>query len=60
MIALPPDYQGNPLVDRKFRELIKFFNELEEKLQYPNCSGYSDQRHEFNKAQDELIMRGIL
>jgi len=28
----------------KFRELVEFFNKLEQDLQHPNCDGYEDQR----------------
>lgn len=60
MITIPAGFQNNSAVDRKFRDLIEFFNELEEELRYPNCEGYEDQRRTLARAEQELIMRGIL
>lgn len=60
MINIPTNFQNNPFCDRKFKELIKFFNELEEKLQHPNCSEYEDQIRELKLAQTDLIKWGIL
>lgn len=60
MINIPEGFQNNPAVDRKFLELVEFFNKLEDELRYPNCEGYSDQRRALARAENELIMRGIL
>lgn len=60
MITIPPNFENNPAVDRKFLDLISFMNRLEESLRYPQCEGYEDQRRELARAQTELIMRGIL
>lgn len=60
MINIPKDFQNNPAVDRKFKELIEFMNQLEEELRYPNCSGYEDQKRLLAAAQRQLIMDGIL
>jgi hypothetical protein len=60
MIIVPQGFQNNPAVDRKFKELIEFMNRLEQDLAYPNCSGYEDQRQVLARAENELIMRGVL
>ena len=60
MITIPQGFQNNPAVDRKFKELVEFMNQLEEQLQYPNCSGYEDQKRILARAEYELIMRGVL
>ena len=60
MITIPPGFQNNPAVDRKFKELIEFFNELQEDLRYPNCEGYGDQWRVLVQAENELIKRGVL
>jgi len=56
MIVIPPNTELNP----KFRELIDMFNKLEERLQYPHCDGYSDQKRVLTKAEEGLIMWGII
>lgn len=60
MIHIPKDFNHNPIVDNKFRDLIQFFNDLEEGLRYPNCEGLADQKRVLATAQDALIMRGYL
>ena len=60
MIRIPENFQNNPAVDRKFKDLVEFFNKLQEELEYPNCEGYADQRRALAQAQAELIRRGIL
>lgn len=57
MINIP---ENTPTINKKFVDLITFFNKLEKDLQYPNCSGYTDQKWLLQKAQSELIMWGIL
>jgi len=60
MITVPLGFQNNPAVDRKFRDLIEYMNKLEQDLQYPNCEGYEDQKRVLARAENELIMRGVL
>ena len=60
MISVPQGFQNNPVVDKKFKDLIEFMNRLEEQLQYPNCDGYEDQKRILARAEYELIMQGIL
>ena len=48
----------NSKLTKQFKELIKFFNELEEKLQYPNCEGNADKERILVQAERELIMWG--
>jgi hypothetical protein len=60
MIIVPKDFQNNPAVDRKFKDLIEFMNRLEQDLAYPNCDGYEDQKRVLARAENELIMRGVL
>gem|GEM_PF-7072850 len=48
------------MVDKKFKELIVFINQLEKELEYPNCEGYSDQKRVLSLAQNELILLGFL
>jgi hypothetical protein len=60
MIVVPSQFKGNAFCDKKFKELIQFFNELEEKLSYPNSEGIADQIRELERAQTELIKLGIL
>jgi len=60
MISVPKDFNNNPAVDHKFLELINFFNKLEDKLRYPNCDGYADEKRILAWAENELIMRGVL
>ena len=60
MINIPQGFQNNPVVDRKFKDLIEFMNQLEEQLQYPNCDGDEDKRRVLARAEYELIMRGVL
>ncbi len=58
MITFPPGYTGNVWTDKNFRQLVEFFNDLERKLEYPNCEGFEDQKRILAKAQSELIMWG--
>jgi len=60
MITVPKDFQNNPFADRKFLELIDFFNKLEQDLQYPNCEGLADAKRILAHAEDQLIMRGVV
>ena len=60
MITIPEGFSDNPSCDRKFTELVKFFNKLEDDLRYPNCEGYADQCRVLTRAENELIMMGIL
>ena len=60
MIVIPKDFQNNPFCDKKFRELIEFFNKLEKELEYPNCEGNADAKRILAKAQNDLIMRGVV
>ena len=60
MITIPNGFQNNPFVDRKFRELVEYFNALEKQLEYPNCEGNEDAKRILARAQNELIMRGVL
>jgi hypothetical protein len=60
MIDIPQDFQNNPAVDRKFKDLIEFFNILQEDLRYPYCEGNADAKRILARAENELIMRGIL
>ena len=49
---------GNFYLTKNFRELIEFFNELEEKLSYPNCEGNIDKQRVLLKAEADLILWG--
>ena len=60
MINIPQGFQNNPAVDKKFKGLIEFMNKLEQDLAYPNCSGYEDQKRVLARAENELIMQGVL
>lgn len=55
MIHVPP---GPIRLLPEMLELIKFFNDLEEKLQYPNSDGYEDQARYLREAERELIRWG--
>jgi len=59
-IQIPLDFKGNPAADKKFKELVEFFNKLEKELEWPNCEGYADKNRILAKAQSELIMREML
>ena len=41
-----------------FKDLINFFNDLETKLEYPNCEGDADRERILIQAEKELIMWG--
>ena len=56
MIVIKPNYP----VSSKFWELVKFFNELEKNLQYPNSEGYNDEKRYLQRAETELIKWGKL
>lgn len=60
MINIPSDFQNNPFADKKFRELVEFFNKLEKDLEYPKCEGNADAKRILARAQNELIMRGVV
>lgn len=60
MITIPKDFQNNPFCDKKFKELIEFFNKLEQDLQYPNCEGNADAKRILAQAENELIMWGVV
>jgi hypothetical protein len=58
MINIPTNYKNSTVFDEDFRKLIEFFNDLEQKLQYPNCEGNLDAQRILKNAQSELIMWG--
>jgi len=58
MIIFPSGYQNSPFTDKNFRQLVEFFNDLEKRLEYPNCEGYADQERVLKRAQQELTMWG--
>lgn len=54
MIVIPPNANLLP----KTIQLIEFFNQLEEKLQYPNSDGIAEQIQRLQHAETELIKWG--
>ena len=54
MIVIP----ANANLSSKMIELINFFNQLENELQYPNCEGRAEEIMLLKRAEIELIMRG--
>lgn len=60
MINVPADFQNSPFTDKKFKELVEFFNALEKDLEYPSCEGNADATRILRKAQSELTMWGVL
>jgi hypothetical protein len=60
MIKIPDGYKCSLVTDKKFKELVNFFNELEVKLEYPNCENDQDVIQTLRKAQDELDDWGVL
>ena len=60
MINIPANYKNSTVFDEDFRKLIEFFNDLEQKLQYPNCEGNLDAERILRRAEAELIMRGTI
>lgn len=60
MITVPADFRNSPFTDKKFKELVEFFNKLEKDLEYPACEGKEDATRILRKAQDELTMWGVL
>jgi hypothetical protein len=60
MINIPSNYRNSPFTDKKFKELVEFFNKLEQDLQYPNCEGKEDSVRILRKAQDELTKWGVV
>ncbi len=60
MINIPANYKNSPFLDKDFRKLVEFFNDLEQKLQYPNCEGNADAERILKNAQRELVMWGKL
>lgn len=54
MIVIPKNAQLLPTTIK----LIEFFNQLEEKLQYPNSEGYAEQIRHLRNAEFELIKWG--
>ena len=58
MINIPTNCMNGPILDRDFRKLVEFFNDLEQKLQYPNCEGNLDAQRILKNAQRELVMWG--
>ena len=58
MIVIPENFQNSAFCDKSFKELVSFFNELEKKLEYPNCDGNEDAIRILKIAQSELIMWG--
>ena len=59
-IQLPLEYQNSPFTDKRFKELVEFFNKLEKDLEYPNCEGYADKTRILRQAQTELTMWGVI
>lgn len=60
MINIPTDFSNNGLTDKKFKELVALFNNLEKDLEYPNCEGNADKNRILARFENELIMRGFL
>lgn len=60
MINIPNDFQNNPFADKKFCQLVEFFNKLEKDLEYPNCEGKADTNRILAQAQNELIKWGVV
>lgn len=54
MIVIPNNAQLLP----ETIKLIEFFNQLEERLQYPNSEGYAEQIMNLRNAEFELIKWG--
>lgn len=54
MISIPPNFQDNPVTDKKFIDLITFFNKLEEDLRYPICEGYADETRRLRLASNAV------
>ena len=44
----------------EFNKLVRFFNKLEESLEYPNSEGYSEQVRRLQKAETDLFLWGKL
>lgn len=42
----------------EMKKLLDFFNQLEKRLEYPNCEGYNDEKRYLLAAQKELILWG--
>jgi hypothetical protein len=57
MINVPSSFYDGPFT-KNFKEMVDFFNDLEEKLQYPNCSGKEDQERVLRQAMKELTLWG--
>ena len=63
MIIIPKDLQpgtriNNEVLGREFLELVKYFNDLEESLRYPNCEGDAEARRILRAAERELTLWG--
>jgi hypothetical protein len=56
MIILPE--RAN--ISKDMRDLVAFFNKLEQDLEYPNCEGQADARRCIEAAEEQLINSGIL
>lgn len=54
MIIVP----ANANLSSKMLGLIKFFNQLENDLQYPNCEGRAEEIMRLKRAEIDLIMLG--
>ena len=54
MITIPEGVYFSP----NFRKLVQFFNDLENRLSYPNCSGKADQILELQAAETTLKKQG--
>ena len=50
----------DPNIPADFIRLIDFFNILEKSLQYPNCSGYIDQKLEIDYAVEKARKAGFI
>jgi len=44
----------------EFNKLVRFFNNLEKSLEYPNSEGYSEQVSRLQKAETDLFLWGKL
>ncbi len=54
MIIVP----ANANISSKMLELIKFFNQLENDLRYPNCKDQAEEIMRLKRAEYDLIMLG--
>lgn len=57
-INIPENFRNNMFADRKFKELVQFFNDMSSKVEA--ASTEDEAIKVLRKYQDELIMWGIL